>query len=117
MLWGRGAVDMKDMDGMMLAVIRQWARAGVMPDRDIVVLWLPDEEAGGTHGSGWLVDNRKDIFRGVSDAIGEVGGLASRCAMTCGCIRFKRLRRESRGSGSSRRARRATVLSSPQTIQ
>ncbi|MEI2727765.1 MAG: M20/M25/M40 family metallo-hydrolase [Candidatus Nanopelagicales bacterium] len=76
MLWGRGAVDMKDMDGMMLAVIRQWARAGVMPDRDIVALWLPDEEAGGTHGSGWLVDNRKDMFRGVSDAIGEVGGFS-----------------------------------------
>ena len=75
-VWGRGAVDMKDMDGMMLAVIRDWARNGVQPERDIVALWLPDEEAGGTHGSGWLVDNRPDIFEGVTEAVGEVGGVS-----------------------------------------
>ncbi len=76
MIWGRGAVDMKDMDGMMLAVIRNWARTGVQPDRDIVALWLPDEEAGGGHGSGWLVDNRPELFAGVSEAVGEVGGFS-----------------------------------------
>ncbi len=76
MLWGRGAVDMKDMDGMMLAVIRNWARLGIQPDRDIVALWLPDEEAGGTHGSAWLVDNRPEIFEGVTEAVGEVGGFS-----------------------------------------
>lgn len=75
-VWGRGAVDMKDMDGMMLAVIRQWARSNEQPDRDIVAMWLPDEEAGGSHGSGWLVDNRPDLFSGVSDAVGEVGGFS-----------------------------------------
>ncbi|MFT6564017.1 MAG: acetylornithine deacetylase/succinyl-diaminopimelate desuccinylase-like protein [Actinomycetes bacterium] len=76
MIWGRGAVDMKDMDGMMLAVIRNWARLGIQPDRDIVALWLPDEEAGGTHGSAWLVDNRPEIFAGVTEAVGEVGGFS-----------------------------------------
>lgn len=75
-VWGRGAVDMKDMDAMMLAVIRDWARSGTQPDRDIVALWLPDEEAGGNHGSGWLVKNRLDIFAGVTEAIGEVGGFS-----------------------------------------
>lgn len=75
-IWGRGAVDMKDMDGMMLAVIRNWARTGQQPDRDIVALWLPDEEAGGVHGSGWLADNRPDIFDGVTEAVGEVGGFS-----------------------------------------
>lgn len=75
-VWGRGAVDMKDMDAMMLAVIRDWARSGTQPDRDIVALWLPDEEAGGNHGSGWLVKNRLDIFAGVTEAVGEVGGFS-----------------------------------------
>lgn len=75
-VWGRGAVDMKDMDAMMLAVIRDWARSGTQPERDIVALWLPDEEAGGNHGSGWLVKNRLDIFAGVTEAVGEVGGFS-----------------------------------------
>ncbi len=50
-VWGRGAVDMKDMDAMILAVVRAWARNGVKPRRDVVVLFLPDEEAGSRHGS------------------------------------------------------------------
>lgn len=75
-VWGRGAVDMKDMDAMILAVVRAWARAGVAPRRDIVVLFLPDEEAGSVHGGHWLVENRPDIFRGVTEAIGEVGGFS-----------------------------------------
>lgn len=75
-VWGRGAVDMKDMDGMMLSTVRNWARQGIQPDRDIVLLFVPDEEAGGTHGSHWLVENRPDIFEGVTEAIGEVGAFS-----------------------------------------
>ena len=76
MLWGRGAVDMKDMDAMCLAIIRAWARAGVAPDRDVVLMFLPDEEAGGHFGSHWLVDHRPDLFQGVTEAVGEVGGFS-----------------------------------------
>ena len=76
MVWGRGAVDMKDMDAMILAVIRSWAIAGYRPPRDIVVLFTPDEEAGGKHGAHWLVDNRPDLFEGLSEAVGEVGGFS-----------------------------------------
>lgn len=75
-VWGRGAVDMKDMDAMILAVVRSWARHGIRPRRDIVVLYLPDEEAGSRHGSHWLVENRKDLFEGVTEAVGEVGGFS-----------------------------------------
>jgi acetylornithine deacetylase/succinyl-diaminopimelate desuccinylase-like protein len=75
-IWGRGAVDMKDMDAMILAVVREWARTGVRPRRDIVVLFLPDEESGSIHGSHWLVDHRPDLFRGVTEAVGEVGGFS-----------------------------------------
>ncbi len=76
MLWGRGAVDMKDMCGMTLATVRSWARAGVQPERDVVVMFVPDEEAGGRVGAHWLVENRRDLFEGVTEAVGEVGGFS-----------------------------------------
>jgi acetylornithine deacetylase/succinyl-diaminopimelate desuccinylase-like protein len=76
MLWGRGAVDMKDMCAMTLATVRSWARGGVSPERDVVVLFLPDEEAGGWVGSHQLVEHRRDIFEGVTEAVGEVGGFS-----------------------------------------
>jgi acetylornithine deacetylase/succinyl-diaminopimelate desuccinylase-like protein len=75
-VWGRGAVDMKDMNAMILSVVRHWTRTGASPRRDIVLLFLPDEEAGGRHGGHWLVDNRPDIFDGVREAVGEVGGFS-----------------------------------------
>ncbi|MGE5137763.1 MAG: M20/M25/M40 family metallo-hydrolase [Gemmatimonadota bacterium] len=76
-VWGRGAVDMKDMDAMILAVVRQRLREGRRPPRDVVLSFLADEEAGGSYGAGWLVDNHPDLFAGVSEAIGEVGGFSA----------------------------------------
>ncbi len=75
-VWGRGAVDMKNMDAMTLAVIRDWARAGVQPDRDIVLAFVADEEAGGKLGAHWLVDNHPEYFADCTDAISEVGGFS-----------------------------------------
>jgi acetylornithine deacetylase/succinyl-diaminopimelate desuccinylase-like protein len=74
LLWGRGAVDMKDMDAMILAVVRQMAREGRRPARDVVVAMFADEEAGGAFGARWLVDNRPELFEGATEAISEVGG-------------------------------------------
>jgi acetylornithine deacetylase/succinyl-diaminopimelate desuccinylase-like protein len=73
-VWGRGAVDMKDMVGMMIVVARQFRRAGVVPPRDLVFAFVADEESGGRYGAQWLVDNRPDLFDGVTEAVGEVGG-------------------------------------------
>ena len=75
-VWGRGAVDMKDMDAMTLAVIRQRMREGRRPPRDIVLAFLADEEAGGTYGARWLVDNHPGLLEGVTEAISEVGGFS-----------------------------------------
>ena len=75
-IWGRGAVDMKDMDAMILAVVRSWGRSGFRPRRDMVIAFLPDEEAGSTHGSQWLVEHRPELFAGVTQAVGEVGGFS-----------------------------------------
>ena len=75
-VWGRGAVDMKDMDAMTLAVIRQRMREGRRPPRDVVLAFLADEEAGGTYGARWLLDNHPGLFEGVTEAISEVGGFS-----------------------------------------
>ncbi|MEU3064899.1 M20/M25/M40 family metallo-hydrolase [Streptomyces subrutilus] len=75
-LWGRGAVDMKDMDAMTLAVVRDRMRSGRKPPRDIVLAFLADEEAGGIYGARHLVDNHPELFEGVTEAIGEVGGFS-----------------------------------------
>ena len=75
-VWGRGAVDMKDMVGMMIVVARQLKRAGIVPPRDLVFAFVADEEHGGGYGSHWLVDNRPDLFGGITEAIGEVGGFS-----------------------------------------
>ncbi len=76
-VWGRGAVDMKDMDAMILAVVRQRVREGRRPPRDVVLAFLADEEAGGDYGAWWLVDNHPELFDGVTEAIGEVGGFST----------------------------------------
>ena len=73
-VWGRGAVDMKDMVGMTIAVARHFKRENIIPPRDLVFAFVSDEEAGGSYGCKWLVDHRPDLFEGVTEAIGEVGG-------------------------------------------
>jgi acetylornithine deacetylase/succinyl-diaminopimelate desuccinylase-like protein len=75
-VWGRGAVDMKDMDAIMLAVVRQRLREGRKPARDVVLAFTADEEAGGNWGAGFLVEQHADLFEGVTEAIGEVGGFS-----------------------------------------
>ncbi|MGN9911465.1 M20/M25/M40 family metallo-hydrolase [Phytohabitans sp. LJ34] len=75
-LWGRGAIDMKDFDAMVLAVVRDWARTGVRPPRDIVLAFTADEEAGGEYGAHFLVDKHRDLLDGCTEAIGEVGGFS-----------------------------------------
>ncbi|WP_054248102.1 M20/M25/M40 family metallo-hydrolase [Rhodococcus opacus] len=75
-VWGRGAVDMKDMVGMILAIARQFKAEGIVPPRDLVFAFVADEEAGGKYGCQWLVENRPDLFEGVTEAVGEVGGFS-----------------------------------------
>ncbi len=75
-LWGRGAVDMKNMDAIMLASIRAMVREGRRPPRDLVIAFFADEEAGGKYGAHHVVDQHADVFEGVSEAVSEVGGFS-----------------------------------------
>jgi acetylornithine deacetylase/succinyl-diaminopimelate desuccinylase-like protein len=75
-LWGRGAVDMLDMDAMTLAVVRDRMRSGRKPPRDVVLAFVADEEAGGVFGAQWLVEHQPALFEGCTEAISEVGGFS-----------------------------------------
>ena len=75
-LWGRGAVDMKDFDAMVLAVVRDWRRRGVTPPRDLVLAFTADEEAGSDYGARFLVRRHRELLDGCTEAIGEVGGFS-----------------------------------------
>ncbi|MEV6806728.1 M20/M25/M40 family metallo-hydrolase [Streptomyces sp. NPDC017248] len=72
-VWGRGAVDMKNMDAMILAVVRSWARRGVRPRRDLVIAFTADEEASAEDGSGFLAGRHPELFEGCTEGIGESG--------------------------------------------
>lgn len=72
-VWGRGAVDMKNMDAMILATVRQWARVGFRPRRDIVIAFTADEEASAEDGSGFLADQHAELFEGCTEGISESG--------------------------------------------
>lgn len=74
LLWGRGAVDMKDMDAMIIASVRDMVRQGLTPRRDIIVAFFADEEAGGEYGARYVVRNHPEFFRGATEAVSEVGG-------------------------------------------
>ncbi len=76
MIWGRGAVDMKNMDAMIIAIFRLWAKKGIKPPRNIVLAFFADEEAGSLFGSRWMVAQHPEVFKGCSEAISEVGGFS-----------------------------------------
>ncbi|MFD9375232.1 M20/M25/M40 family metallo-hydrolase [Streptomyces sp. NPDC059999] len=72
-VWGRGAVDMKNMDAMVLSVVRAWARAGVKPRRDIVIAYTADEEDSAIDGAGFLADHHPELFEGCTEGLSESG--------------------------------------------
>jgi acetylornithine deacetylase/succinyl-diaminopimelate desuccinylase-like protein len=59
-----------------LAALAELHAAGTRPHRDLVLAFSADEEAGGHKGVKHLVKAQRDVFDGVSEAIGEVGGFS-----------------------------------------
>ena len=56
-LWGRGAIDMKNMAAMSVAIMAKLSREGIKPKRDLIFAAVADEEAGCRQGSLWLCEN------------------------------------------------------------
>ena len=60
-VWGRGALDMKNMVAAELMVFLLFKRLGLRPNRDLLLAATADEEAGkGDHGPGWILDNHPE---------------------------------------------------------
>ncbi|MCA9676248.1 MAG: M20/M25/M40 family metallo-hydrolase [Kofleriaceae bacterium] len=80
-LWGRGAVDMKNLAAMAAAILRALARDGARLERDLIFAAVADEEAGCDFGSRFLVEEHPELVR-ADYAIGEVGGFSMHLAGT-----------------------------------
>ncbi|MEX2555280.1 MAG: M20/M25/M40 family metallo-hydrolase [Actinomycetota bacterium] len=72
-VWGRGAVDMLNLTASMAVAIRELAHSGFKPKGTLIYLAVPDEEAAGTYGAKWLVDNEPDAVR-CDYVLTEMGG-------------------------------------------
>jgi acetylornithine deacetylase/succinyl-diaminopimelate desuccinylase-like protein len=72
-IWGRGAVDMKNMVTMSLMTLVLLKRAGVALDRDVVLAAVADEEAGSEKGAVFLVEQHPELVR-AEYVLNEVGG-------------------------------------------
>ncbi len=108
MLWGRGAVDMKNMDAMMIGALQDILGSGRRPARDLVVAFFADEENGGVFGSHWVVDHHPQLFEGATEAISEVGGYSVYLNGTRSYL-LQTGRRRSSGSSSSHAAAQRTA--------
>ena len=75
-VWGRGAIDMKDMDAMMLAFVREWARPDGSRRATSCSPSSPTRRPVGAQGAHWLVDNQPELFADCTEAISEVGGFS-----------------------------------------
>ena len=73
-VWGRGAVDMKNMVATVLTVVRRRLRTGHLPRRPLVLAFFADEENAGVLGAEWAVATHPELFEGCRTAIGEGGG-------------------------------------------
>src|SRR3954463_14053822 len=76
-VWGRGAVDMKDFDAMLLSVVRDRQRTGRVPERPVTLCFTADEEAGGHKGAQVLVEQHAEELEHCTEAVGEVGGFSA----------------------------------------
>jgi acetylornithine deacetylase/succinyl-diaminopimelate desuccinylase-like protein len=72
-IWGRGAIDMKNMVTMSLMTLVGLKRSGVKLDRDVIFAAVADEEAGSREGALWLVENRPELVK-ADYVLNEVGG-------------------------------------------
>jgi acetylornithine deacetylase/succinyl-diaminopimelate desuccinylase-like protein len=79
-LWGRGAVDMKNAVAVMVAVARSLARTGRKPARDVVLAFTADEEDTAAYGAAFLAAQHAGLFDGCTEGISESGGFTFHAA-------------------------------------
>ena len=60
-LYGRGTLDMKGPDAIMLASLIRLRQEGFRPTRDIILALTADEEGGSANGVQWLVQHHREL--------------------------------------------------------
>ncbi|MBM3219254.1 MAG: M20/M25/M40 family metallo-hydrolase [Candidatus Rokubacteria bacterium] len=73
-VWGRGATDMLHITATMAVATRRLATSGFRPRGTLIYLGVADEEAGGTYGAKFLVDEHGDAVK-TDYVITESGGV------------------------------------------
>ena len=96
-IWGRGSLDMKGGDAMMIAAFLRAAHEGDDLPGDVILCLLSDEEAGAEHGARFMVEQHPEQFDGVRFALGEFGGYRER-VLGSPSIRSRSRRRRWSGS-------------------
>lgn len=73
-VWGRGALDMLFIVAAQVQTFVELSKEKFKPKGDLVLVVVSDEEAGGTYGMKWLVDNKPELVT-VDYAVSEAGGI------------------------------------------
>jgi len=60
--YGRGTLDMKGPDAIMVASLIRLKRAGFTPARDIILALTADEEGGAANGVQWLLEHHRQLI-------------------------------------------------------
>ena len=72
-IYGRGALDTKLLGITHFQTFIALHRLKVPLNRDVIFMATADEEAGGALGTGWIVKNRPEAFRGAGFVLNEGG--------------------------------------------
>ncbi|MGB6555223.1 MAG: M20/M25/M40 family metallo-hydrolase [Candidatus Binataceae bacterium] len=74
-IWGRGAIDDKGPGVIFTMAMLAIKRAGILLDRDVILVATGDEEAGGKTGAGWFVDHQPSVYADAGYVLNEGGGI------------------------------------------
>src|SRR3954469_1638320 len=85
-MWGRGTIDMKGIGTSYLYAFIQLHRLKVPLTRDVLLMFVPDEEVGGALGAEWMRKNHYDELD--PEYVIDEGGFGSRDMFTAGKLVF-----------------------------
>lgn len=74
-IWGRGAIDDKGSGVVEMMAMLAIKRAGILLDRDVILVATGDEEEGGKAGAGWFVDHQPSVYADAGYVLNEGGGI------------------------------------------
>jgi acetylornithine deacetylase/succinyl-diaminopimelate desuccinylase-like protein len=74
-VWGRGALDMLFIVAAQVETFVKLHGEDFHPKGELILLVVSDEEAGGTYGAHWMVENHPEVVE-TDYAVTEAGGIS-----------------------------------------